>query len=179
MQNPDHRANFHQGQRPNFWVFLPKAGDADFRLFATWRIPPRPKGGKVGTLPIIYGDGAYFTLKELQTSSVVLLLTPVLFTCHGVRLTHAPLHTAYGMTSFVAGVGRVWEALPISAILSSILGFIVGTTTGRLRLLNKSCPKFLLLVSVTFSFPLLVWVAVFGSRVILPCLSLVVAEFDT
>ena len=66
---------------------------------------------------------------------------PVRLTGLGVRLTHALPHAASGMTSFVAGVESVQEAPPIAAIISSILGSIVGTKTGRVWLLKTIIEK--------------------------------------
>ena len=55
---------------------------------------------------------------------------PTLLTCLRVMLTHAPLHTASVTTSFISGVKSICGAYRIGAILWSILGFIVGPTTG-------------------------------------------------
>ena len=66
---------------------------------------------------------------------------------HGVVLTHKSPDAASVRTSFVAVVKSVCGATIIVSILWSILGFIVKTTTGRVRLLNIFCSNFPLLVS--------------------------------
>ena len=139
----------------------------------------RPQGEKVETIPIGNEEGSCLILTALQMLHGVLPSTPFLIDCREALLTHVPPHAASAKTSFVSGVKSVYSATTISTILCSIFGFVVGTTTGRVRLLNILCSKFPLLVSETFPFPLLVWVTVFGSRVESSCESLEVAVSDS
>ena len=137
MQNPDQSGNFPSTTASNFWVFPPKPGDVDCRLFATCRLLLRTQGGEVVTITIRTGGGACSTLTALQTSPGVLRLMPVLLTCRGVLLTHTPSHASFTTTSFVSGVNSVCGAATIGTILGSILRFIFGAMTGRVRLLNN------------------------------------------
>ena len=179
MQNTNHWENFRQRQCHIFLAFLTSSGEEDCNFSPNWNLMLRPQAGEMVGIPIITGEGSGLDHTSRPVSHGVLLSTPVRLTCLRVRLTHSPPHTACTETSFVAGVESVWEAPPIGAILSSILGFIVETTTGRVQLLNNLCSKYPLLVSVTFYFLLLVWVTVFVLRVRLPCASLEISEFDT
>ena len=105
--------------------------------------------------------GAGLDLTDMPVSPGVLLSLSVCLTCLGFWLTHAQLHTASATGSFVAGVKIVLEFPIFVVILSSILGSIVGTRTGRVQLLYNFCCTFPLLVCIKFPFPSLVWVTVF------------------
>ena len=66
----------------------------------------------------------------------VLPLTSVRLSYRGFLLTYAPPGDVFPTNSFVAGVKSVCGVNTIGLILWSILGLIVGTTTGMVQLLN-------------------------------------------
>ena len=95
----------------------------------------------------------------------VVLSLIIRLTYLGVQITHVLLHTAFVMTSFGKGIAIVCGVPPQVTTLSSIRRSIVIVIIKRVWLLNNSCYKSPLLVSVTilfFSFRSLVWVAIFG-----------------
>ena len=81
-------------------------------------------------------------LTAIPVSHGVLLLTPVRLAFLGVQLTHAPMHAMSATTSFVAGVKSICESPPIVEILLLILGFIVGTTIGRVHIIKTFSETF-------------------------------------
>ena len=97
-----------------------------------------------------------FDANRIKMPPGVIPLTPVLLTFRRFLLTHTLPDAASATTSFVAGVKSVCGTTTIGAIFWSILGFIIGTTTGRVQLLNNFSSNSPLLVSLTFSFLFLV-----------------------
>ena len=171
--------NFPSTAASNFWGFPTNPREVDYSLFATYWIALRKQVGEVATILISTGEGGSTMLTVWRISPGVIPSTPVRRTCQIVLLTHTPPDAASATTSFFQGVKSICGTNIIGAIPWSIPGFIVGGTTGLVRLLNIFCSKFPLIVWVTVSFPLILWVTVSGLRVRSPCESLTVAVFDS
>ena len=130
-------------------------------------------------LPIRTGEWAGLDLTSIPLLPGVILSLPVRITCLGVWLTCALLRATYARTPSVTVINSVWEAPPTIAILSSILGSVVGTMIGRVQLLNNFYIKILFLVYVTLASLSLLWVTFFGLLAGSPFASFAVADFDT
>ena len=83
----------------------------------------------------------------------VLPFNPILVTCRGFLLIHAPPYAVSTKKSFIAGVKSVHGATRIGTILLSIPGFIAGGKIGMVRLLINLCSKIPLLVLVNCFIP--------------------------
>ena len=122
--------NFPSTTASNFWDFPTKPGQVDCRLLPTSWIKLSPQGGKFPTIPIRTGEDDSKTITSLQMSPRMLPLNPVLITCYGVLLIHAPPDAASTTTSFAVGVNSVCGANISGAIPWSISWLIKGVKTG-------------------------------------------------
>ena len=119
-----------------FWEFLTKSGKVYCRLLPTSWLTLSPQGGEVQTIPIRTREDGSAMLTALQMSPGVLPSTPVLLTCRGLLLIHAPYNAASTTNSFFAGIKSVCGTNIINAISWSIPWSIGRGKTGMFQLLN-------------------------------------------
>ena len=122
--------NFLSTTSSNFWDYMTKPGELDFRLLPSFWLTSRPHSGKFQIIPIRNGkDGSTMQISFKKLSGVLPSMSVLLTGC-GVLSVHTPLHDVSATTSFVAGVINVCGANIIGTIYWSNLGIVCGGKTG-------------------------------------------------